>query len=131
MRKNGLVVGILLGVMFMVALSYAGELTQIIIYKGETVGTGVGISSFKLVVGDEMFLTAKGADAEGNDVPIWPTWKTDKELSIKVVEGRSKTVAVKALKPGAPLFITAIYITDDGKKVTGEAMGEVKAAAKK
>ena len=130
MRRNGLIVGILLGVMFMAALSYAGELTQIIIYKGETVSTGVGISSFKLVVGDEMFLTAKGADAEGIDVPIWPTWKADKEISVKVVEGRSKTVKIKALKAGAPLFVTAIYITDDGKKVTGDAMGEVKEKAK-
>lgn len=74
-----------------------------------------------------MTVTAKGVDAEGHDVPIWPTWKADKELSIKVVEGRSKTAVVKALKEGAPVFFSAVYITDDGKKVIGEVMGEIKA----
>jgi uncharacterized protein YpmB len=103
-----------------------GPLTQIIIYKGETSGTGVGITTFKLTVGEEMTVTAKGIDENGKDVPIWPTWKADKELSIRVVEGRSKTAVVKALKEGAPLFFSAVYITDDGKKVTGEVMGEVK-----
>lgn len=104
----------------------SGPLAQIIIYKGEAAGTGTGITTFKLIVGEEMTVTAKGVDKEGNDVPIWPTWKADKELSIRVVEGRSKTAVVKALKEGAPLFFSAIYITDDGKKVTGEVMGEVK-----
>lgn len=104
-----------------------GTLSQIIIYKGETAGTGVGITTFKLAVGEEMTVTAKGVDEKGNDVPIWPTWKADKELSIRVVEGRSKTAVVKALKEGAPVFFSAVYITDDGKKVTGECMGEVKA----
>lgn len=103
-----------------------GPLAQIIIYKGETAGTGVGITTFKLTVGEEMAVTAKGVDEEGNDVPIWPTWKADKELSIRVVEGRSKTAMVKALKEGAPVFFSAVYVTDDGKKVTGEAMGEIK-----
>lgn len=102
-----------------------GPLTQIIIYKGETAGTGVGITTFKLTVGEEMTVTAKGVDKEGNDVPIWPTWKADKELSIRVVEGRSKTAVVKALKEGTSFF-SAVYITDDGKKATGDAMGEVK-----
>jgi len=128
--KKFVVIGVMVLMGLAAGLSYAGELTQIIIYKGEAAGTGVGINGFKLVVGDEMFLTAKGADAEGNDVPIWPTWKADKEISVQVVVGRSKTVKIKALKPGAPLFVTAIYITDDGKKVTGDAMGEVKAAVK-
>ena len=130
-----IIMGAVVLVAFPVLTAYSqakdGPLTQIIIYKGEVAGTGTGITTFKFMVGDEMTVTAKGVDADGHDVPVWPTWKADKELSIKVVEGRSKTVAVKALKPGAPLFITAIYITDDGKKVTGEAMGEVKAAAKK
>lgn len=103
-----------------------GLLTQIIIYKGETAGTGTGITAFKLTVGEEMTVTAKGVDEGGNDVPIWPTWKADKELSIRVIEGRSKTVIVKALKEGAPVFFSAVYITDDGKKVSGEGMGEVK-----
>lgn len=102
-----------------------GPLTQIIIYKGETDGTGVGITTFKLTVGEEMTVTAKGVDENGKDVPIWPTWKADKELSIRVVEGRSKTAVVKALKEGTSFF-SAVYITDVGKKVTGEAMGEVK-----
>lgn len=103
-----------------------GPLTQIIIYKDETAGTGTGITTFKLTVGEEMTVTAKGVDENGKDVPIWPTWKADKELSIRVIEGRSKTAVVKALKDGAPLFFSAVYVTDDGKKVRGEAMGEVK-----
>ena len=104
-----------------------GPLTQIIIYKGEVAGTGTGITTFKFMVGDEMTVTAKGVDADGHDVPVCPTWKADKELSIKVVEGRSKTAVVKALKEGAPVFFSAVYITDDGKKVIGEVMGEIKA----
>ncbi len=103
-----------------------GPLTQIIIYKGEAAGTGVGLEVFKLTVGEELTVTAKGVDSEGKDVPIWPTWKADKELSIQVAEGRSKTAIVKALKEGAPVFFSAVYITDDGKKVIGEAMGEIK-----
>lgn len=102
-----------------------GPLTQIIIFKGETAGTGTGITTFKLIVGEEITVTAKGVDENGKDVPIWPTWKADKELSIRVVEGRSKTAVVKALKKGAPVFFSAAYITDDGKKVSGEVMGEV------
>lgn len=104
-----------------------GPLAQIIIYKGETAGTGPGISVLKMTVGEEITVTAKGIDSEGKEVPIWPTWKADKELSIRVVEGRSKTAVVKAVKEGAPVFFSAIYITDEGKKVTGEAMAEVKA----
>ena len=109
-----------------VAQNQPGPLIQIIIYKGEVAGTGVGLTTFKLTVGEEMTVTAKGVDKEGKDVPIWPTWKADKELSIRVVEGRSKTAVVKALKEGAPVFFSALYITDDGKKVSGEEMGEVK-----
>lgn len=103
-----------------------GPLTQIIIYKGETAGTATGITTFKLIVGEEITVTAKGVDENGKDVPIWPTWKADNELSIRVVEGRSKTAVVKALKKGTPVFFSAVYITDDGKKISGEAMGEVK-----
>lgn len=126
-----LIVGLIVLCMGFTVLGYAGDLNNIILYFGDKAGTGVGISAFKLVVGEEMTITAKGVDTSDNDVPIWPTWKVDRELSIKVVEGRSKTVVVKALKEGAPLFITAIYIDDNGKKFTGEAMGTVKAAAKK
>lgn len=116
----------LLGSMTANAQENHGPLSQIIIYKGETAGTGTGITFFKLTVGEEMTVTAKGVDAEGKEVPIWPTWKADKELSIQVVEGRSKTAIVKALKEGAPVFFSAVYITDDGKKATGDTMGEVK-----
>ncbi|MBU2446133.1 MAG: hypothetical protein KJ666_11280 [Bacteroidetes bacterium] len=134
MKTNKHITPILVGAVILMLLSsmtaYAqekhGPLTQIIIYKGEVAGTGTGITTFKLTVGEEITVTAKGVDEEGNDVPIWPTWKADKELSIRVIEGRSKTVVVKALKEGAPLFFSAVYITDDGKKVSGEAMGEVK-----
>lgn len=102
-----------------------GPLSQIIIYKGDVAGTGPGMSGFKLKVGEEITVTAKGIDEEGKEVPIWPTWKADRELSIRVVEGRSKTAVVKALKEGVPVFFEAIYITDDGKKVTGIVAGEV------
>jgi uncharacterized protein YpmB len=126
---------VLIGVLVLVALSFTtsfsqekhGPLAQIIIYKGETAGTGTGITTFKLTVGEEMTVTAKGVDSEGKEVLIWPTWKADKELSIRVVEGRSKTAVVKALKEGAPVYFSAVYITDEGKKVTGEVMGEIKA----
>jgi len=126
---------VLIGVLVLVALSITtafsqekhGALAQIIIYKGETAGTGTGITTFKLTVGGEITVTAKGMDSEGNEVPIWPTWKADKELSVRVVEGRSKTAVLRALKEGAPVFFSAVYITDEGKKVTGEVMGEIKA----
>lgn len=87
---------------------------------------GVGMNGFKLTVGQEIIIFAKGLDKAGNEVPVYPTWKADQELGLTVVEGRSKTVLVKGLKAGAPLFITAVYIKDDGKKVTGEVMGSVK-----
>ena len=122
----GAVILMLLSTMTVLAQEKRGPLAQIIIYKGEAAGTGTGITTFKLTVGEEITVTAKGVDKEGNDVPIWPTWKTDKELSIRVVEGRSKTALVKALKEGAPVFFSAIFITDDGKKISGEGMGEVK-----
>ena len=125
-----LIIGLVVFCMGFAVLGYAGNLDSIILYFGDKPGTGVGINAFKLVVGEEMTITATGVDTAGIDVPIWPTWKADRELSIKVVEGRSKTVVVKALKAGAPLFITAIYIDDNGKKFTGEAMGTVKAPVK-
>lgn len=34
-----------------------GPLTQIIIYKGETAGTGTGLTAFKLTVGEEITVT--------------------------------------------------------------------------
>jgi len=134
MKRNKYIAFGLMGITaliaFVITTAYSqekpGELSQIILFKGEKAGTGTGIVSFKLKVGEEMTVTAQGVDKDGQDVPIWPTWKAEKELSIKVVEGRSKTVVIKALKEGAPLFFSAIYITDEGKKVVGEAMGEVK-----
>ena len=121
---------LILAVMVLMGLSaaavYAGDLDTIILYAGDKAGTGVGIGVFKLEVGKDMMITAKGVDKDGNDVPIWPTWKCDKELSVQVVEGKSKTIKVKALKAGEPLFITAIYIDDNGKTFKGEAMGTVK-----
>jgi len=121
---------LILAVMVLMGLSaaavYAGDLDMIIFYAGDKAGTGVGMTYFKLEVGKDMMITAKGVDKDGNDVPIWPTWKCDKELSVQVVEGKSKTIKVKALKAGEPLFITAIYIDDNGKTFKGEAMGTVK-----
>lgn len=105
-----------------------GPLVQILIYKGDTPGTGPGMTGFTLRVGEEMTVTVKGVDANGNEVPIWPTWKADEELSVRVVEGRSKVAVVKALKPAAAAFFSAVYLTDDGRKVTGEVGGEIKPA---
>jgi hypothetical protein len=135
--------GILLSVVFLCALAFSGVyafapqsldagLEQIVLYqvtsKTATSAplTGVGMNGFKLTIGEEIIILAKGIDLTGKEVAIWPTWKADKELAISVVEGRSKTVVVKALKAGAPLFVTALYITDEGKKVKGEVMGSVK-----
>jgi hypothetical protein len=114
------------------AQSSDSGLAQIIIYKATdkmmTTSSllGVGMNGFKLAVGEEMIIIAKGEDKDGKEVAIFPTWKADPEMSLIVVEGRSKTVVIKALKAGAPLFVTATYITDDGKKVKGEVMGTIK-----
>ncbi len=134
MRK-AIVIPFFIGLTMMVALNAQvldKDLDHIILYKVTDMMatsaplTGVGMNGFKLAVGDEMIIYAKGVDANGNEVAIWPTWKADKELSISVVEGRSRTVVVKAVKAGEPLFVTAIYKTDAGKKVTVDAMGSVK-----
>lgn len=133
--KNGILLSavavlLLSGALYAQSLDTGVE--QIILYKvadkmaTSAPLTGVGMNGFKLTVGEEMIIFAKGVDANGKEVAVWPTWKADKELSVSVVEGRSKTVVVKALKAGAPLFVTAFYITDDGKKIKGEAMGSVK-----
>lgn len=112
---------------FLPSLQAAGPLEQITIYKGEKAGPGTGMISFKLAVGEEIIVTAKGVDKDGLEVSIWPTWKADPELSIKPVEGRSLSAVVKALEAtSAPLFFSAVYKTDDGKKVVGEVMGQVK-----
>ena len=117
---------------FLSAQTADSELASIVLYKvADPMATtaslvGVGINGFTLAVGEEMIVIAKGVDANDKEVPIWPTWSGDKELSLTVVGGRSRAVVVKALKTGAPLFITALYITDGGKKIKGEAMGKVK-----
>jgi len=124
--KKILILAVMVLMVLAAAAVYAGVLDDIILYAGDKAGTGVGMTYFKLEVGKDMMITAKGVDKDGNDVPIWPTWKCDKELSVQVVEGKSKTIKVKALKAGEPLFITAIYIDDNGKTFEGLAMGTVK-----
>jgi hypothetical protein len=115
---------------FLMSTSYSQEksreLSQIIIYKGEISDTGIRVSNFTLTEGEEMIVTAKGVDQDGHNVPIWPTWKADKELAIAVVEGRSKTAMVKALKQGTNVSFSAIYLTDGGNKVTKTITGEIK-----
>lgn len=103
-----------------------GVLSQIIIFEGTASDTGIGISTFKLMEGEAMTVTAKGVDKHGNNVPIWPTWKGGKELSVSIVEGRSKTSVVRALKAATEVSLSAIYITDEGNKVTKEITGEIK-----
>ncbi|MBU4267413.1 MAG: hypothetical protein KJ808_00985 [Acidobacteria bacterium] len=113
-----------------------GTVDQIIIYKVADPNTlsatltGTGMNGFKLTVGEEIYVMAKGVDVDGKEVAIWPTWKAEKELSLSVVEGKSKVAKIKALQKGAPLFFSAVYIDDAGKKHKGEVMGEVKEPAK-
>ncbi len=136
MKNTSRVIIVLLFCSFLaISLSFAqssdAALSQIVIYKvadkAATASslTGTGINGFKLTEGEELILMAKGTTSDGKEVEIWPTWSCDKELSVSVVPGRSKTVVVKALKKGTPLFITAYYLTDGGKKIKGEAMGTV------
>lgn len=113
-----------------------GDGVEIVIFKVTDLNTpsatlvGTGMNSFKLTVGEEIYVMAKGRDENGKEVAIWPTWKADKELSVIVVEGKSKIAKIKALQKGAPLFFSAVYIDDSGKKYQGEVMGEVKEPAK-
>ena len=117
-----------------------GQLDSITLFKVADAGVtsaSLGINGinpmnyFKLTVGDEIFIMAKGWDDARKEVAIWPTWKADKELAVSVVEGKSKVIKVKALKAGGgALFISAIYIDDTGKKHEGGVMGEVKEKAK-
>jgi len=110
-----------------------GKLDQILIFKITDPNTpsaslvGTGMTGFKLTVGEEILVMAKGVDENDNEVAIWPTWKADKELSVSVVEGKSKVARIKAVKAGeGAIFFSAIYIDDSGKKYVGEVMGEVK-----
>lgn len=152
MKKNRAVVASALFVVFLASTAYAGltnplkktlpstpttgdvaakvgptgPLSQIIVYKGDRAGTGTGIISFKLRPGEEMMVTAKGVDKDGKEVSISPSWQSDRELSIKAVEGKQQTAIVKAIKPGAPVFFSATHTTAEGQKTKGEVMGEVK-----
>lgn len=134
MKVNKQIVVYLMGAIilttFLMSTSYSqeksGELSQIIMYKGEISDTGIQISNFTLTEGEEMIVTAKGVDKDGNNVPIWPTWKGDKELLVSTVEGRSKTAVVRALKAATEVSLSTIYVTDEGKKVTKEITGEIK-----
>ena len=101
-------------------------LSQILCYKGEKPGTGPGISTLKLTVGESVTITAKGVDDEGKNVPICPTWKADSELSLRPVLGKGRSIIIKALKPAIAAFVTATVITEDGKKVTCDIAVEVK-----
>lgn len=108
-----------------------GKLEGIAIFKITDLNTpsaslvGTGMNSFKLTVGEEIYVMAKGRDENGKEVAIWPTWKADKELSISAVEGKSKIAKIKALQKGTSFF-SAIYIDDSGKKYEGGVMGEIK-----
>lgn len=108
------------------AILPAGDLSQIIVYKGEKAGTGTGIISLRLKVGEEVLVTAKGVDKDGREIAIAPTWKGDKEFSITPLKDKPQTALVKALKPGSPVFLSATQTLKDGKKVQGEIMGEIK-----
>jgi len=110
-----------------------GKLDRILIFKITDPNTpsaslvGTGMTGFKLTVGEEILVMAKGFDESGNEVAIWPTWKADKELTVSVVEGKSKVARIKAVRAGTgAIFFSAIYIDDSGKKYVGEVMGEVK-----
>lgn len=114
-----------------------GKLNEIVIFKITDLNTpsatlvGTGMNGFKLTVGEEIYVMAKGRDENGKEVAIWPTWKADKELSISVVEGKSKIAKIKALRKGAAaIFFSAIYIDDSGKKYEGGVVGEVKEIVK-
>jgi len=111
-----------------VAFSQAADtLSVIAIYQGEKAGTGPGLTSVKMSVGEEVILTAKGMDEKGNEVIIAPTWKSDKEISLTTVEGKGRSIKAKLLKaPSGLAYITCVVVTDSGKKMTGEVTVEVK-----
>ncbi|MCX8029626.1 MAG: hypothetical protein N2712_06490 [Brevinematales bacterium] len=102
------------------------NLSVILVYKGETAGTGPGIASLKLKVNEEAILTCKGMSEDGKEVLIAPTWKADKEVVLTPVEGKGRSIKAKLVKaPSGVAFITVTVITDGGKKVVKEIPVEV------
>ncbi len=95
------------------------ELDSILVYKGETPGTGPGVSVLKLSVGEEVVLVAKGVNSEGKEVLIAPTWKADKEVSLIPVEGKGRCIKVRLKEaPSVAAYVTVVVIREDGKKIS-------------
>ncbi len=128
MLKKALVVISLVGLVFISLSAQApGSLDSIIVYKGEIPGTGPGVSVLKLAVGEEIVLVAKGVDSEGKEVPIAPTWKADKEISLIPVEGKGRCIKAKLKEaPSVAAYVTVVVIRDDGKKISTDVAIEVK-----
>lgn len=103
------------------------SLDSILVYKGETPGTGSGVSVLKLGVGEEVILVAKGVDAEGKEVLIAPTWKADKEIVLTPVEGKGRCIKLRLKEaPSVAAYVTVVVIRDDGKKVSTDIAIELK-----
>lgn len=103
------------------------SLDSILVYKGETPGTGSGVSVLKLGVGEEVVLVAKGVDSEGKEVLIAPTWKADKEISLITVEGKGRCIKIRLKEaPSVAAYVTVVVIRDDGKKVSTDVAVELK-----
>jgi hypothetical protein len=103
------------------------SLDSILVYKGETPGTGPGVSVIKLAVGEEVVLVAKGVDSEGKEVPIAPTWKADKEIALITVEGKGRCIRIRLKEaPSVSAYVTVVVIREDGKKVSTDVAVEAK-----
>ncbi len=103
------------------------SLDSILVYKGETPGTGPGVSVLKLAVGEEVVLVAKGIDSEGKEVPIAPTWKADKEIALITVEGKGRCIKIRLKEaPSVAAYVTVVIIREDGKKVSTDVAVEGK-----
>ncbi len=97
----------------------SNSLDSIAVYKGETPGTGPGVSVIKLNVGEEVTLVAKGLDSDGKEVFIAPTWKADKEIALITVEGKGRSIRARLKEaPSVTAFLTVVVIRDDGKKIS-------------
>lgn len=126
MVKKFLIVVIFLASVALWAQS-PNSLDSILVYKGETPGTGPGISVLRLAVGEEVVLVAKGVDSEGKEVFIAPTWKSDKEISLETVEGKGRCIKIRLKEaPSVSAFVTVVVIREDGKKVSTDVAVEVK-----
>ncbi len=103
------------------------SLESILVYKGETLGTGPGVSVLKLAVGEEVVIVAKGVDSEGKEVPIAPTWKADKEIALITVEGKGRCIKIRLKEaPSVAAYVTVVVIREDGKKISTDVAVEVK-----